>query len=508
MATMVSPQIRSLQINALRGIDDLGVDFVPCDEDRGQWIVLLGENGCGKSTILRAIALALSEPQVTTSLVTQTSAQAPYVRRGEMHALAEVELDGEGVRSVTIRAGSSEQAFVESATTPHPVFAYGSLRGGALGGAKREVRLDPYSGVATLFDTAASLVHADTWLRDVAYASTLPTASPEDQQFFRAVHDTLVSLLPGVETIAVERDRTYVSGTRFDRVPLAGMSDGYLTTLGWTVDLLARWSSARRGSGGALGAAFATEMRCVVLIDELDLHLHPRWQTEVISRLRTAFPRTTFVVTTHNPLTLHGTQPGEVHVMRRLDDGGVEVVQRDLPPGITAEQVLTGEWFGLTTTLDPDTKAKLDRHTQLLREQAHEGNPERVALEAALRGRLGRFAETSVERLAQQVVADVLDTGKPITNADRARVKATLEARLRGPGGGGGASRAKEPGAPKLTSALKPKPKRAANPKRATKAKRAAKPRPAAKAKPRAKATAKKAPARAATKARKPRRKS
>jgi hypothetical protein len=57
-------------------------------------------------------------------------------------------------------------------------------------------------------------------------------------------------------------------------------------------------------------------MTGVVLIDEIDAHLHPRWQMQVVTTLRTLFPRMTFVATTHNPLALVGARDGE----GRVDD--------------------------------------------------------------------------------------------------------------------------------------------------------------------------------------------
>ncbi len=53
---------------------------------------------------------------------------------------------------------------------------------------------------------------------------------------------------------------------------------------------------------------FVDAMAGIALIDEIDLHLHPAWQSSVLDDLRGAFPRMTFVGTTHNPLTVAGTR--------------------------------------------------------------------------------------------------------------------------------------------------------------------------------------------------------
>ncbi len=118
-------------------------------------------------------------------------------------------------------------------------------------------------------------------------------------------------------------------------------SDGYITTLGWSLDLIARWAHEARKSGARLGGSFNKKMTGLVLIDELDLRLRPRWQTRVIADIRKAFPKMSFVVTTHNPLTLLSAKPREVHVLERDEKGGIVCNQVDPPPGIRADQILT-----------------------------------------------------------------------------------------------------------------------------------------------------------------------
>jgi hypothetical protein len=96
--------------------------------------------------------------------------------------------------------------------------------------------------------------------------------------------------------------------------------------------------------------------------------------------------------------------------LRRLDDGArPEVRQINLPLGARADQVLTGPWFDLLSTLDDDTLAKFDTHRDMLRRGVPESDAERRALEATLRERLGSFADNAVERLALGVAAEILD---------------------------------------------------------------------------------------------------
>ena len=100
----------------------------------------------------------------------------------------------------------------------------------------------------------------------------------------------------------------------------------------------------------------------VVLVDEIETHLHPRWKMRVMSSLREAFPRIQFIVTTHDPLCVRGMDDGEVIVLVRNELGGI-ITLADLPDvsGMRSEQLLTSEYFGLSSTIDPDVQLEIAR---------------------------------------------------------------------------------------------------------------------------------------------------
>ena len=318
---------------------------------------------------------------------------------------------------------------------PPFVVAYGCRRGSVLGGPSRDVNVESaLSAVETLFDDHAGLVHAETWLKERKLAATMNPGSAEDA-FFQAVVQTLADdLLPGVREIHVGDRAVEVAGPEIGRIPLSAMSDGYVTTAGWVIDLIARWSEDARRRGVTLDASFREKMTGIAIVDEIDLHLHPRWGRDVVKTIRQLFPRMSFVVTTHNPLTLLGARPGEVFVLHRDEQSGrIEVRQRDLPPGLGAEGVLTGDWFGLSSTLDDNTLQLLERHRQLLRAGAADTS-EAKDLERKLTARLGSYAATSIERMAQSAAAQVMDEdAAKLSTEDRKAARAKIAELLRKP---------------------------------------------------------------------------
>lgn len=426
-----SPQIEQIRIENLRVFDQFALEPTPREDGLGQWLVFLGENGVGKTTLLRALVFALADDATVTTLLQQS--YAPWRRHpAQADTFAKTFTVSRGVtyhREIE-QTPEGDRVRLSNLTDVHRpfIFAYGCRRGSALGGPDRSVSFMPIGAVATLFDEPAHLVHAETWLQGLALSAT---KDQHVETLYTSILAALQTIL-GVERIYHEHERFWAKGAAIGEAPLSALSDGYLTTTGWVIDLIARWIERmrQRDKNKVISKGFLEEMTGIVLIDELDLHLHPKWQCEVIRRTRKIFPRMTFIVTTHNPLTLLGTQPGEVYVLRRLPNGGktrIEPILEDLPKGVRADQILTGPWFGLESTLDPETLGYFKEHAQLLQEQGPTNEARRKELENILRTRLGSFADTALERLALGVAAQIMtEEYKEITPSDREKLRSEV----------------------------------------------------------------------------------
>jgi energy-coupling factor transporter ATP-binding protein EcfA2 len=370
------------------------VRFPLPDGERGQWIVLVGENGIGKTTLLRALALTLASPAVASKLLDE---RLPMTRNGGEGRVS-LELDT-GTLSIALRRGERTEV-IESlpgsdAVRPW-VVAYGVRRGNARGEKDREPEVGPIGELHTLFDRPASLHNAAQWLKDLD-ADVLreqrrtprsPDAPPGPREgVWRSVQHALQVLL-GVTKVEVDEGGVvHVRHPQFDRVRLDALSDGYLTTAGWVIDMIARWIDRQQEIDEPVGADVLRQMCGFVLLDEIDLHLHPMWQMRIIEDVRRLFSRLSFVVTTHNPLTLQGARRGEVYVMRR-EGARVELAQRDIRPGHDVDRVLL-EQFGVEHTFDRETRDLLALHRDMLRRGVAPADPERMKVEARLTERFG-----------------------------------------------------------------------------------------------------------------------
>lgn len=356
-------RINRIEIQDIGGIENLSIDLSQPSEGAGQWTVIIGPNGAGKTTLLRSLALALrsvKHPSIWPKGSFSSSWQR-ISKSGQESTLTSsilVKL-GDGVEHRTlIRPNTSisiTQLPEQDQPRLFPIFAYGCRRGSALGGSARQVNLNDDDGpeIATLFDEGADLIQAETWL--VALEGDT-TKNAKSKIIFESIVEAL-KMLMNLDSIAVSNQRIMVSEGGNTKVPLSCLSDGYLTNAGWFLDLVARWITLAERNRLDINGNFLSNMRGLVLIDEIDLHLHPRWQIEIIARTRALLPQMSFVVTTHNPLTLVGAKAEEVWILDRAS-GKVKATS-----GVETPMLLTGgqlykKYFGISD-IYPDQFGRL-----------------------------------------------------------------------------------------------------------------------------------------------------
>jgi len=359
-----------IRLTNIGGIANLRLDFPEPEPEKGQWVVLLGPNGVGKTTVLRSLLLALRnvrDPSIwprgafSVGWRRLPKDQEPPLAQSQI----EVSVAQHGSFKVTIGSHSAqgiEQAPELEQPRLFPLFAYGCRRGSALGGAARQVDLTDDDGpeVATLFDEGADLIHAETWLLQLDGDAH---KNDRSKQILEAVKEALCVLL-NVAAVEISEKRVWIKERGKPLVPLANLSDGYLTSAGWFLDLLARWLALCEVHAHPVAEDFPSRMTGLVLIDEIDLHLHPRWQVEIIDRTRRLLPRMTFVVTTHNPLTLVGARAEEVWKLG-LRSGEVYSARGEEAPMLLTGGQIYRRYFGIDDIYPESVGRALQRYSFL-----------------------------------------------------------------------------------------------------------------------------------------------
>lgn len=381
--------IDRLEAHNFMGLRDFSLQFpAATDPEREPWILLLGQNGVGKSSILKAVALAMADPAERRRLYPDASVlvnRAAGERRGHVR----VHLNrGEPVE-LSFRRYDPEFRSNRPAPPLH-LLGYGATRLPAPITATPRTPAPTRFVVGNLFDPWETLSDAEPWLTD--------TSRVDAAQFDRlasALRELLS--LDDRDQIVRYRRKLYVQQVGA-RVALRQLSDGYQSVVALAMDIMfnlaSDWSLMETAEG-------------TVLLDEIEVHLHPQWKVHIVDAIRRLFPRLRFITTTHDPLCLGGALPGELHLIERDDDGLVDVKQVDIPKGTRADQVLTGDWFGLSTTIDDETIALMEEHRLMLLEPLAEQDRARTdELVTILKERLGTYGDTAIDRLALQAAAE------------------------------------------------------------------------------------------------------
>lgn len=167
------------------------------------------------------------------------------------------------------------------------------------------------------------------------------------------------SLLPdeiNFDSITSEGRIIYnVSG---EKVPTISLSDGYRSILAFAGDLIWRLLAFPESNNPA-------HEEGVVLIDELDIHLHPLWQRDIAVKLRSAFPNIQFIVTTHSPLVAAGAGDDALTIKITRDETGAIFHRIEDLHKYSVDKILTTEAFGLISAYSPQTNHKMETYSKL-----------------------------------------------------------------------------------------------------------------------------------------------
>ncbi|HEX3526539.1 MAG TPA: AAA family ATPase [Thermoanaerobaculia bacterium] len=403
--------IERIAIRDIKAIREVDLDLTS-STGRTPWLMLLGENGTGKSTVLQATALVLLGAEAFIKLAMNRGVNpTPFVRYGQPSGSISVQLSGfpkphvlvfrenavdftspTGEQSSILFSGSSHEVQGAGWLPQILLLGYGATRllprqvPGQVAPPDTALQDGEFSRVDNLFDPFAPLIDAERWLLKL------------DQKSFDDIAPILRDLmpLPPDAELVPDGDRVVVV-VHGARVPLRQLSDGYQSVVVMTVDILQValriWPNLRDAEGA-------------VLLDEIGAHLHPTWKMRAVTSLRKTLPGMQFLVTTHDPLCLRGLGKGEVAVMRRGDDSQVFSLTGLPSPGdFRVDQLLTSDFFGLSSTVDPDVEALFDEYYALLvlRDRNAEQTARLDTLQNELKSRR-HFGSTLRENLMYEAV--------------------------------------------------------------------------------------------------------
>ena len=405
-----------------------------------RWNILLGDNGVGKSSVLRAIAVALcgrdAQPFAERLLkFGQTSGQIVLkFADGQEHVTELFRTSGEAeVKSPSARLMDIDGWLALGFPALRTVTWHRS-RGPQLEEGKK--RPNP-TDLIPLLDGGPDprTDQLKQWIINVDYRAK-KSASDEDRRryarllddFFRVINSLTGGLRIGFGQVDLDRGQVLLS-TDDGPVPLEAVSQGTVSLLGWIGVLMQRlyevYDDVERPH----------EQFALVLMDEIDAHMHPEWQQRLVPALAELFPHIQFLATTHSPLIVGGMDVKQIKGSSATRTAKVRLIELD--PDTTmgrTDQVLTGELFGLETTLDSATQQAVARYQEILAlpSRSAEQDDELRRLEETLAFRIPPPYESTPQRRAIEMLQTLLAT-HVITDAPEGEaVKTELLASGRG----------------------------------------------------------------------------
>ncbi len=267
------------------------------------WTVIFGDNGAGKTTLLQAvcsIASTLQDRKEVPSFIRYN--WWPKRRPSKATQVsAQVLLRPREIAQFSVRYGPERRRqnppprwdFNRDGTLNY--FGYGASRryGNTADSGRKPLES---SGDESLFVDEAELLNAEEWFVQMSHFGPARRQLREARAA-RKVRDLLASILLDVTDIRIASRQGRVGvefQTHYGWVPLKDLSMGYRTLIAWIVDVTRRMYVMNPRSADPLATP------AVVCIDEIDLHLHQRWQRNLMKFLSEAFPKTQFICTAHN----------------------------------------------------------------------------------------------------------------------------------------------------------------------------------------------------------------
>ncbi len=430
--------LKSLKLSNIKTFGE-NVELKLSKEDGSipQWTLILGDNGIGKSTLLQCIAwmkpyfpdpkiqdgpliplrkietgindeenntiislvrdtnVKEKKAKVQVSFVTQEGSFAEPKNLGSQKLISDLKitLKGDDMTDfkTNIKVGEDEIFFYKNEIH---LIAYSATR--KLGKLNvYDERLENRFALQDFTMEKSELFDVEQILHDLKYGAYEAKDLDSDEfnkydSFLTAIKRMLVKVCPDIEderNIHINAPRlvgkklipgeVLITTKHGVKLPFNDFSLGYKTTISWTVDLAWRLFNIYAGNN-------PLEQPAIVLIDEIDLHLHPIWQREIIQNLSQCFPAVQFIATAHSPIMIQASNPlmvgdkiqkscySVVHFSKELNEARVENNPEKVN-GWKIGQVLKSI-FGISSDWGPTEVALIEERNEILskKSRSHE----------------------------------------------------------------------------------------------------------------------------------------
>lgn len=280
--------IKSISIKNFRGIKEIkNIEF----NSNSQWIFLTGENGFGKTSVLQAIATGLYGRENVNALTQQERKEAKF----------EIKLENN-----SIYKGKENSIFKNIRTY----------------GAERIMARDASSFLMSPTDSIFNKVVRLFDIEDILKELLLQQHEPKIREATQKLISIIKQIVPDLDTIELSKEAlkivVYKEKFSTDLLPFSHLSTGFRSWIIILGDIIGSFYNEYN-----LTEIDTEKVRDIVLIDEFDAHLHPKWQYILPKSLSEIFPNVQFIVSTHSPIPLLGSPKNStfLKVNRNIEQG-------------------------------------------------------------------------------------------------------------------------------------------------------------------------------------------
>jgi len=332
--------ITNIKLKDVRCIKDVNIDLT---KGRGakSWLIVVGNNGVGKTSFLRSLAMGLCDETGATSLFQDTSGD--WIRNGKDKAVIEIQLRN-NQRTFTITTEIVRSGKVEVIKRPNKksenipwdkIFACGYGANRSIEGDRVQEMYAAADALYSFFNYKFSLLNPELMLRRRAKNDA------DIKEICRWLDDILL-LKKG--SVNLTNSGISIRKSGYD-IHWGSMADGYEATITMILDMLGWAMLAGRTNK-------KNTLQGIMLIDELEQHLHPALQRFIIARLHDNFPNIQFIATSHSPICAAGLadipdNEASLELLTMREEEYVSSEPQSVMRGWRYDQVLTSDAFGV-----------------------------------------------------------------------------------------------------------------------------------------------------------------
>jgi energy-coupling factor transporter ATP-binding protein EcfA2 len=362
----------------------------PQESEQSPWWVLFGGNGVGKSTVLRALAVALAG-----NTPAAAAAGRRLLRSGAPHGLIEIQV---GRQTLRTRVVSERANVIVSPSQKTPVelgrtlaLGFPALRGARTpdptgANSQAEVREPDPADLQALIagDVDGRLGDFKQWLVNTL---SKPKSDLRAQEMRKLLDQLIREIIPGrIDALADLRPGEWIVRveTPDGEVPFDELSQGMASIFNWVGLLAQRMYTICENSPRP------QDEPAIVIIDEVDAHLHPEWQRRLVPLTRKFFPNVQVIATSHSPLLAGSLRMHEIGVLVRDHEGkNITIARHGDTYGLMSQDIMTSGVFDMLTDRNVEVERLIQRYCSLY-ESRERSLDDDVELEE-LRRKLSRF---------------------------------------------------------------------------------------------------------------------